>query len=673
MSNLLKSKFFLGGLIAVALLVVGSTASAAYMHTTLLKMGQSSSQVMSLQQTLNSGGFLVSTTGAGSPGMESMYFGAKTKAAVMAFQAAKGLAVDGVVGAQSGAALAAMTGGSVSYPAGCSSTTGFSTTTGMSCASTGNSTLPAGCTSTAGYSSTTGTKCDSTGSTPTTGGPLMGGAGSVDSYNLVSGIGNEEVGENAEDIEVAGLEIEVGDGSDLEFTAVRLVFNEGSANEDFEDYATEVSIWLDGKEVGRTDADKFNDDNNWTATISLDGAVIKSDDTGELTVGVSAVSNLDTGDIGETWTVDFTQVRFADADDALISEDPTVAVTTFSFESFAASADTEFKITAGEDEDTVNEGHVINIHATDETDGVEILSFNVEIEGDADVNLDSLPVTITVANQDNVDEMISGMTLWMDGEEVGNATMSDCLTDGDCAAVGTTEDFLFDDLDLDLEAGNEYEFMVTVDIYGITDTGDVAAGDTILARVGEVETDLASFDAEDETGEDLADADITGTVTGEASEVRDIGFNLSFVSSDADVEVGEIAILSDVGTFEIVFDVTPFDGNIFVDSTAPDLTGGATESDLAQTNASGTLACVINGVSGYSTETNSYKVDEDDTGRFKISCDVRDGATDLVDGFTDISIGSILYALTDVDGDLVYNFNLTDFKTSQVYLDDQGF
>ncbi|MBP9715443.1 MAG: peptidoglycan-binding protein, partial [Candidatus Pacebacteria bacterium] len=131
MSNLLKSKFFLGVLVVVGLVVAGSTASAAYMHTTLLKMGQSSSQVMSLQQTLNAGGFLVSTTGAGSPGMESMYFGAKTKAAVMAFQAAKGLSVDGVVGAQSGAALAAMTGGSVSYPAGCTSTTGFSTTTGM--------------------------------------------------------------------------------------------------------------------------------------------------------------------------------------------------------------------------------------------------------------------------------------------------------------------------------------------------------------------------------------------------------------------------------------------------------------------------------------------------------------------------------------------------------------
>ncbi len=642
-------------IVAVMFAVVGVSTAAAYTHMGTLKMGMRSAQVTDLQATL---------------GVTPMsgYFGPITKAAVMAFQAANGLTADGIVGAMTGAKLSgAVSGGT--YPAGCTSSAGYSTVTGMPCTSTG-STLPAGCTSTAGYSSTTGKKCDSTtGST----GPLTGGAGSVDSYNLVSGLGNEEVGEDTEDVEVAGLEIEVGEDSDLDFTAVRLVFNEGTATSDFEDYADEVSVWLDGQEVGRVDATKFNDNNDWTATISLDGAVAQSGDTVELTVAISGVKNLDSGDAGDTWTVDFTQLRFEDADAAIISEDPVVGVTTFSFETFAASADTEFKITAGADEDTVNEGHVINIDATDETTDVDLLSFNVEIEGNSDVNLDALPVTITVGTQDNVDEMISGLSLWMDGEEVGTATMADCLTDADCASVGGTEDFLFDNLDLDLKAGDEYEFLVKADIYGITDTGDVAAGDTILAVVGETETDLADFKAEDESGEDLLDADKTGTVTGEASEVRDIGFNLEYVTSTAVATKGEVLVLSDVGTFTITMDVTPFDGDVFIDSTAPDLTGGATESDLAQTNASGTLSCVINGVSGYTTGTNSYQVKEGDKGRFTITCDVRDGATDLVDGFTDISLGSVLYALTDVDGDLVYNFNLTDFKTPQVYLDDQGF
>lgn len=516
---------------------------------------------------------------------------------------------------------------------------------------------------------------------------LTGGAGSVDDYNLVSGLGDEEVGEDQEDVEVAGLEVEADEGSDLCLTAVRLVFNEGTANQDFEDYASEVSLWFDGDEIARVDADEFNDDNDWTSTISLDGASLAAGEIAELTVAVSGISNLDSGDAGETWNVDFRQIRFEDADGATISEDPGTAVTSFSFEVFANAADLEFKITAGELEDDVNDAHVINIHATDETDGVAILSFNVEIEGDSDVNLEALPVLLTVGGaQDNVDEMVGALSLEMDGEEIGTASMSsDCRTDADCVAVGTSEDYLFDDLDQDLEAGESYEFVVYADIYGITDTGDVAAGDTLLARFGEVETDDTDFDAEDETGESLAggntatDGDVTGTVTGSASEVRDVGFNAEFVSGDADVVSGEVLVQSDAGTFEIVFDVTPFDGDIFIDSTAPLLTGsvatgGADESDVNQDgNVSGDVTCTIAGVSGFTTVTNSFRVDEDDTGRFRITCDVRDGTTDLSDGFTGISLGNIVYALTDVDGDLAYTFDLADFKTPQVFLDDRGF
>ena len=503
---------------------------------------------------------------------------------------------------------------------------------------------------------------------------LSGDAGSVDSYDLVSNLSDEEVGEDEEDVPVAGLEIEADDSSDLCITAVRLVFNEGTAGSDFEDYASEVSLWLGDEEVGRVDADTFNDNNDWTATVSLDGAVIGAGDTEELKVAVSGINNLDSGDAVDTWTVDFRQVRFQDGDGATVSEDPTTGTVTFSFELFATAANTEFKISNGEMDDEVNDAHVINIDATDETSDESILSFNVEIEGDSDVNLDAMPVTITVANQDNVDEMISGLSLWLDDEEVGTASIgSDCLTDADCVSVGTTEDYLFDNMDLDLSAGEEYEFLVKVDIYGITDTGDVAAGDTISAAFGETETDNAEFKAEDESGEDLADADKTGTVTGSASEVRDIGFQAAFVSSDASVDTGEVLVISDVGTFEIVFDVTPFDGDIYIDKTGPTTAGGATESDVNQLVATGTVSCVIDGVSNFTTATNSYKVLEGRTGRFRITCDVRDGATDLADGFNNISLGSILYALTDVDGDLVYNFDLTDYKTPTVYLDDQGF
>jgi hypothetical protein len=71
----------------------------------------------------------------------------------MAWQANNGLTADGVFGNMSKAKANSMSG---SYPAGCTSATGFSSTTGMPCSS--GSTVP-GCAVGAMYSSTTGQLC----------------------------------------------------------------------------------------------------------------------------------------------------------------------------------------------------------------------------------------------------------------------------------------------------------------------------------------------------------------------------------------------------------------------------------------------------------------------------------------------------------------------------------
>ena len=54
-------------------------------------LGASSQQVVMLQKYLNSKGFPVSVSGAGSKGKESSYFGAKTKQALIKFQKAVGI------------------------------------------------------------------------------------------------------------------------------------------------------------------------------------------------------------------------------------------------------------------------------------------------------------------------------------------------------------------------------------------------------------------------------------------------------------------------------------------------------------------------------------------------------------------------------------------------------
>ena len=161
MSNLLKSKFLLGVMV-VATLFVGVVALEATPAsaescaiTTTLRVGSKGSQVVCLQTSL--GGL----TADGN-------FGPKTKAAVVAWQQSMGLVADGVFGPKS---RAAWSGSSVvgTLPAGCTSTAGYSPTTGVKCDSgSTTTTLPAGCTSTVGFSATTGLPCSGT-STSTSG------------------------------------------------------------------------------------------------------------------------------------------------------------------------------------------------------------------------------------------------------------------------------------------------------------------------------------------------------------------------------------------------------------------------------------------------------------------------------------------------------------------------
>ncbi|MDQ3076317.1 MAG: peptidoglycan-binding protein [bacterium] len=184
MSNLFKSKFILG-LVMVLMFVVANVASA-YTFTMPLKLGTRNADVMALQQLLNANGFTVSMTGAGSPGLETTYFGSRTKTGVIAFQRAKGLGADGIVGPITRAALNAMGSVSGNFPAGCNSAAGYSPSTGMPCNGMVGNNFPAGCSSASGFSSSTGMPCNGTTNLPagcsstsgfsaTTGAPCNGG------------------------------------------------------------------------------------------------------------------------------------------------------------------------------------------------------------------------------------------------------------------------------------------------------------------------------------------------------------------------------------------------------------------------------------------------------------------------------------------------------------------
>jgi hypothetical protein len=149
-----------------------TTSGMTYDFTSDLTIGSTGTQVSQLQQLLISDGYL---TAVSAP---TGYFGALTQAALGKFQAANGISpTAGYFGPKTRAFVNAM-----------SSTTTTTTTTSGS--------LPAGCTTTSGYSSTTGVSC-STGMTSVVA-PSTGLAVSVASNNpaggsLISGAGRTPV------------------------------------------------------------------------------------------------------------------------------------------------------------------------------------------------------------------------------------------------------------------------------------------------------------------------------------------------------------------------------------------------------------------------------------------------------------------------------------------------
>jgi len=599
----------------IAAMTGGSSTAAECTFTGSLTVGSQGAQVTCLQQYLVAGNHLVMPTG-----VSYGYFGPLTKAAVAAWQAANGVApAVGYFGPLSQAKYA-MVAGSTS-----GGTTGGSTS--------GSS-------------------------------DLEGGAGSISVSNS-SEYSSEEVGEDEEDVEVLQAMVEADD-SDVEITSVKVEFVQSSAadSEDLTDYAKSVSIWFDGEMVGEADADDFSESSDvYTKSIALDkGVIIREDDEEAIVVAVTALSNLDSGDIdSDAWTVDILNIRFVDGDGVTTTTDTDgdTLEQSFDFASFASAADVELKISLGDEE--INDAHVINVSASNTTDNVEILSFMMESEGDSDILIKDVPVTFTSFGAD-VDDVTGSVYLFADGKKIGTESVPTSAT--------TTSVIVFDDLDYTIDAGDEVEFIVKAKVKSTA--GTLADGDTISAAFGETETSLATFDAEDESGEELDDADVTGTATGDAHAVYDIGFNISLVSAtETKTVTSDTSGTGDQAQFVIKYEITPFDGDIYIDNTCTEDNNGSevsTTTSYSVTNdGSNTTNCVMT-ASGSVTNAdsaNTFLIKEGSPRTITLTVNV----TATADAFAAVSLEAIGWDDATGGDDNVFDFSLPgDFETDPIFL-----
>jgi len=617
-----------------------SSSTCSYTFTRSLGQGTSGADVMNLQKFLNSDpDLVVSLSGAGSPGMETSFYGPATAAAVSKFQTKYSA--------------------SILVPAGLTSPTGYF---GPSSMAKANALCDGGTTPTG----------PGTGNT----GDLEGGAGDLAEADWMSALNNEEVGEGEEDVEVAGLDIEA-DGSDIEVTAIAVNFDfaDTGGSNDFDDYAEEVSIWLDGEEVGRVDVSDMDDD-DWSDNISLDGgAVVREGDTGELVVAVSAVSNVDGSDVGEKWNVAIESVRFRDAQDATVTDSTTGDIgggdddtTTdddereFSFEDFATASDLEFKVSNGDD--AINDARSIEVSSTTETNAVEILSFEIEVEGNSDVLVDAIPVDFATSTGDLMSDLLSGAELVVDGEVIGSESISTSVNDDGIV--------LFDNLDWAIDAGDTVEVIVRVDMNELNN-GTFAAGATLSATVN---PDDSGWDVEDEEGDDLTAGDKTGSVSSDAHAFYGDGINVVFGSA-TETSTSVDSTNNDYVTLTIKFDVTAFGEDSYVDKTVlkTAVSNDGTAVDI-EDSAGNNIAVGSSTVTISSTgdeQTNTYLVEEGETETFTIKVVTSNDASATLDN-KDIRaiLTGIGFSTTDTaNEEQTYTANLTStFKTDFAHIAD---
>src|SRR3989344_2596934 len=154
----------LGGGVTTGGAASGTSLAAVQAINTDLTIGSKGADVTTLQTWLVEEGYLVMPVG-----VPMGYFGTLTQKALAQFQAENAITpaagyfgpkTRGVIATLVSVPIVPITG----LPEGCTSTSGFSSTTGQPC--NVGTTLPAGCTSTAGFSPTTGQSCGGAVTTP---------------------------------------------------------------------------------------------------------------------------------------------------------------------------------------------------------------------------------------------------------------------------------------------------------------------------------------------------------------------------------------------------------------------------------------------------------------------------------------------------------------------------
>lgn len=645
--KIIMKKYLIASVVALTVALVASSANAAF--TRNLMVGSTGTDVAELQSWLISKGYSIPSISSGA--VQPGYFGAQTKAAVMAYQASKGIPNTGFFGP--------LTMGSVNSNAGGTASTGGTTScpSGFNCTPTSTTpTCPVGftCTPVGGGTSITTT--------------LSGTDGSINDVQTLSQYSNEDVGDGESDVKVLGLEIEASADGDVLLRSMKVAFDpagNASGNSDrLDDYIDGVTIWMGDKKIGSANASDFDKgiSNIYTKTITLTGSpIVKADKTDKFYITVDAISNFDSSDIDSDpdWSIDVQNIRFEDGSGVVTTEDTAGDLTGdmdigIDFVDFSTSSNTELKIS--KDSSSPADAIVV-VDDTDDTNDVVLLVGKIKVDGTSDVLIDQLPITLTT-NGDSVGAVTGTLTLKIDGEEFSESVG---LTAAQTGSV------TFDNLDLTIDAGKTVTFTVLADINDINNSGvtatDFDEGDYLVASLSA--SNRALIDVENSEGDQLnTGSERSGTATGEGQEFRTQGIGLTLVSTATDATTGTSAN-DDVGLFTIKYKVTAIGDTIYISSLAT--TAGITyqvDKGGTATSSNTMSSSLVNNDDTTLTSVGNYTIEEGETETFTLSVSVPLGAAGTSGQYRAALTGVKWDTSDDISMDNTYSSALDEFKTA---------
>lgn len=489
---------------------------------------------------------------------------------------------------------------------------------------------------------------------------LEGGDGYFIDFALLGAPSSETVFEGQSE-KVLGFEYEA-EGSDLRVERVRVRFdNSGSTTGDEEPwrYFESVALYHGDDKVAEEDAGSAGDwsevsNNVYEKTFSGLSEITRQDQRSEWFVEVTTKNTIDSSNDGEDFTVslqaDSVRARNAVGADAT---GPSSALT----ETLTIDTDAQGKLDLSID-DADNRDRVVEVDDVNDTDNVVLLDFELEAE-DSDVTVEDLSVDIATsssyANTGSVGDLLSRACLYRTG------TLVECQS---IASAATSTTVTFDNIDQTVDSGDEETWQVKGTVKNI-DGSTNKEGDVVVLDI-----DNADVDAKTANGDT---ATVTGgTITGGDVAFYSEGVSLSLVSASATKTVdGSSGNVDDEGQFTIVFDVSAFGSDIYVQdgaSSSAIVVGGASGAGFTVTD--GTVTSTVsatfdsNGVDGASS---TFKVGKNNTQRFTLTVSVT--ATTGTTDFVKVALNSLGWATSDqATGTAVYNFNLTEFETPSITL-----